>query len=118
MSAADISGSIQTNTGMRPWQFVLWFGTVSLLADFVYEGARSVPSSAGVPGGVLAHCRRGNRGPPLRQLLQPLLRKVRQRHVVGRNLSIDGDVGSEAAALGLRLVSGPLTSSPLGGLMI
>ncbi|MFD7450517.1 MFS transporter [Kitasatospora sp. NPDC059827] len=28
--------------GMRPWRFVVWFGIVSLLADFVYEGARSV----------------------------------------------------------------------------
>ncbi|OAA20098.1 hypothetical protein UG55_108111 [Frankia sp. EI5c] len=27
---------------LRPWRFVLVFGTVSLLADFVYEGARSV----------------------------------------------------------------------------
>ncbi|MFD8708481.1 MFS transporter [Kitasatospora sp. NPDC059648] len=30
------------DTGMRPWRFVVWFGTVSLLADFVYEGARSI----------------------------------------------------------------------------
>ncbi|MFF3489053.1 hypothetical protein ACFYXC_38305 [Streptomyces sp. NPDC002701] len=28
--------------GMRPWRFVVWFGTVSLRADFVYEGARSI----------------------------------------------------------------------------
>ncbi|MBL7552657.1 MFS transporter [Frankia sp. AgB1.9] len=27
---------------LRPWRFVLVFGVVSLLADFVYEGARSV----------------------------------------------------------------------------
>ncbi|MER7673280.1 MFS transporter [Kitasatospora sp. NPDC096128] len=27
---------------MRPWRFVVWFGIVSLLADFVYEGARSI----------------------------------------------------------------------------
>ncbi|MEU6660072.1 MFS transporter [Streptomyces sp. NPDC046821] len=27
---------------MRPWRFVIWFGTISLLADWVYEGARSV----------------------------------------------------------------------------
>ncbi len=27
---------------LRPWRFVLLFGVVSLLADFVYEGARSV----------------------------------------------------------------------------
>ena len=29
-------------TAMGPWRFVVWFGAVSLLADFVYEGARSV----------------------------------------------------------------------------
>lgn len=27
---------------MRPWRFVVWFGVVSLLADLVYEGARSI----------------------------------------------------------------------------
>jgi len=29
-------------TGLRPWHFVLAFGLVSLLADMVYEGARSI----------------------------------------------------------------------------
>ncbi|MCX2180136.1 MFS transporter [Streptomyces sp. SKN60] len=64
--------------GMRPWRFVLWFGTVSLLADFVYEGARSVT------------------GPLLASLGASAL-------VVG---VVTG--AGEAAALGLRLVSGPL----------
>ncbi|MEU5894376.1 hypothetical protein ABZ835_47535 [Streptomyces sp. NPDC047461] len=32
----------QQPTGMGPWRFIVWFGTVSLLADFVYEGARSI----------------------------------------------------------------------------
>ncbi|MFE5078367.1 MFS transporter [Streptomyces halstedii] len=63
---------------MRPWRFVLWFGTVSLLADFVYEGARAVT------------------GPLLASLGASSL-------VVG---VVTG--AGEAAALGLRLVSGPL----------
>ncbi|MEV0495297.1 MFS transporter [Streptomyces atratus] len=63
---------------MGPWRFVLWFGTVSLLADFVYEGARSVT------------------GPLLASLGASSL-------VVG---VVTG--AGEAAALGLRLVSGPL----------
>ncbi len=63
---------------MRPWRFVVWFGTVSLLADFVYEGARSVT------------------GPLLASLGASAL-------VVG---VVTG--AGEAAALGLRLVSGPL----------
>ncbi|GAA2349141.1 MFS transporter [Streptomyces violaceusniger] len=64
--------------GMRPWRFVVWFGTVSLLADFVYEGARSVTG--------------------------PLLASL------GASSLIVGVVtgAGEAAALGLRLVSGPL----------
>ncbi|MGW2718712.1 MFS transporter [Streptomyces sp. NPDC001492] len=65
--------------GMRPWRFVVTFGTVSLLADFVYEGARSVT------------------GPLLASLGASAL-------VVG----VVTGVG-EAAALVLRLVSGPLT---------
>ncbi len=65
-------------TRMGPWRFVLWFGTVSLLADFVYEGARSVT------------------GPLLASLGASAL-------VVG---VVTG--AGEAAALGLRLVSGPL----------
>lgn len=64
--------------GMRPWRFVVWFGAVSLLADFVYEGARSVT------------------GPLLASLGASSL-------VVG---VVTG--AGEAAALGLRLVSGPL----------
>ncbi|WP_327691798.1 MFS transporter [Streptomyces sp. NBC_00461] len=65
-------------TRMRPWRFVVWFGTVSLLADFVYEGARSIT------------------GPLLASLGASAL-------VVG---VVTG--AGEAAALGLRLVSGPL----------
>lgn len=65
-------------TGMGPWRFVVWFGTVSLLADFVYEGARSVT------------------GPLLASLGASAL-------VVG---VVTG--AGEAAALGLRLISGPL----------
>ncbi|MGQ4480213.1 MFS transporter [Streptomyces sp. SAS_276] len=64
--------------GMGPWRFVVWFGAVSLLADFVYEGARSIT------------------GPLLASLGASAL-------VVG----VVTGVG-EAAALGLRLVSGPL----------
>ncbi|MGV9887025.1 MFS transporter [Streptomyces sp. NPDC003395] len=65
-------------TRMSPWRFVVWFGTVSLLADFVYEGARSVT------------------GPLLASLGASAL-------VVG---VVTG--AGEAAALGLRLISGPL----------
>ncbi len=63
---------------MRPWRFVVWFGTVSLLADFVYEGARSITG--------------------------PLLASL------GASAAVVGVVtgAGEAAALGLRLVSGPL----------
>lgn len=63
---------------MGPWRFVVWFGTVSLLADFVYEGARSVT------------------GPLLASLGASAL-------VVG---VVTG--AGEAAALGLRLLSGPM----------
>lgn len=63
---------------LSAWRFVITFGTVSLLADFVYEGARSVT------------------GPILAALGATAL-------VVG----IVTGVG-EAAALLLRLVSGPL----------
>ncbi|MFR0357411.1 MFS transporter [Streptomyces sediminimaris] len=63
---------------MGPWRFVVWFGVVSLLADVVYEGARSVT------------------GPLLASLGASSL-------VVG---VVTG--AGEAAALGLRLVSGPL----------
>ncbi|SFY49613.1 MFS transporter [Streptomyces sp. F-1] len=63
---------------MSPWRFVVWFGTVSLLADVVYEGARSVTG--------------------------PLLASL------GASALLVGVVtgAGEAAALGLRLVSGPL----------
>ena len=69
--------------GHRPlritaWRFILTFGTVSLLADFVYEGARSVT------------------GPLLASLGATGL-------IVGAVTGI-----GEAAALLLRLVSGPL----------
>ncbi|MEU9279714.1 MFS transporter [Streptomyces sp. NPDC048341] len=70
--------SAQQPTRMGPWRFVVWFGTVSLLADFVYEGARSIT------------------GPLLASLGASAL-------VVG---VVTG--AGEAAALGLRLVSGPL----------
>ncbi|MGW2646956.1 MFS transporter [Streptomyces sp. NPDC001393] len=68
----------RSSVRMRPWRFVVWFGTVSLLADFVYEGARSIT------------------GPLLASLGASAL-------VVG---VVTG--AGEAAALGLRLVSGPL----------
>ncbi|AOR30402.1 hypothetical protein BFF78_04450 [Streptomyces fodineus] len=63
---------------MGPWRFVVWFGTVSLLADVVYEGARSIT------------------GPLLASLGASAL-------VVG---VVTG--AGEAAALGLRLFFGPL----------
>jgi MFS family permease len=63
---------------MRPWRFVLTFGVVSLLADLVYEGARSVSG--------------------------PLLASLGASAVLVGLISGAG----EAAALGLRLVFGPL----------
>ncbi len=36
------SSDLGTPTLMRPWRFVVAFGVVSLLADMVYEGARSI----------------------------------------------------------------------------
>ncbi len=64
--------------GMGAWRFVFAFGTVSLLADFVYEGARSIT------GPLLAH--------------------------LGATAAVVGVVTGvgEAAALVLRLASGPL----------
>ncbi|MFE0680592.1 MFS transporter [Streptomyces sp. NPDC058961] len=64
--------------GMSAWRFVIAFGTVSLLADFVYEGARSIT------GPLLAH--------------------------LGATAAVVGVVTGigEAAALVLRLGSGPL----------
>ncbi|MEW2288084.1 MFS transporter [Streptomyces sp. NPDC047841] len=79
MRAARAEGpETQRPDGMGPWRFIVWFGVVSLLADFVYEGARSVT------------------GPLLASLGASSL-------VVG---VVTG--AGEAAALGLRLVSGPL----------
>ena len=64
--------------GLSPWRFVVSFGAVSLLMDFVYEGARSITG--------------------------PLLAGL------GASATVVGVVtgAGEAAALGLRLVSGPL----------
>ncbi|MEH0550943.1 MULTISPECIES: MFS transporter [unclassified Streptomyces] len=64
--------------GLSAWRFVAVFGGVSLLMDFVYEGARSVT------GPLLAH--------------------------LGASAAVVGVVtgAGEAAALGLRLASGPL----------
>ena len=75
-----MEGPVTTATRLKisAWRFVLTFGTVSLLADFVYEGARSVT------------------GPLLAELGATAL-------VVGIVTGI-----GEAAALLLRLVSGPL----------
>lgn len=64
---------------MGAWRFVIWFGIVAMLADIVYEGARSIT------------------GPLLASLGASAL-------VVG----VVTGVG-ESAALMLRLVSGPLT---------
>ncbi|MFI7293624.1 MFS transporter [Streptomyces sp. NPDC050121] len=64
--------------GLSAWRFVAVFGGVSLLMDFVYEGARSVT------GPLLAH--------------------------LGASAAVVGVItgAGEAAALGLRLASGPL----------
>ncbi|HEU4512129.1 MAG TPA: MFS transporter [Nocardioidaceae bacterium] len=66
------------STGMTAWRFVVWFGIVAMLADVVYEGARSIT------GPLLAH--------------------------LGASALVVGVVTGigEAAALMLRLVSGPL----------
>ena len=64
---------------MSAWGFVARFGVVSLLADFVYEGARSITG--------------------------PLLGSL---GATGFVVGVVTGAG-EAAALGLRLVSGPLT---------
>jgi MFS family permease len=63
---------------MKPWRVVAWFGVVSLAADMVYEGARSVT------------------GPFLASLGASAL-------VVGLVTGL-----GEAAALGFRMFSGPL----------
>ena len=64
---------------LSAWRFITVFGTISLLADFVYEGARSVTG--------------------------PLLASL---GATGLVVGVVTGIG-EAAALGLRLVSGPLT---------
>ncbi|SFE46586.1 Major Facilitator Superfamily protein [Actinacidiphila alni] len=74
-AAADIPVA---GPAMSPWRFVVAFGTVSMLADFVYEGARSVTG--------------------------PLLASLGASSLV---VGVVTGVG-EAAALVLRLVSGPL----------
>ncbi|MER6810886.1 MFS transporter [Spirillospora sp. NPDC000708] len=63
---------------LSPWRFIVVFGVVSLLMDVVYEGARSITG--------------------------PLLASL------GASAAVVGVVtgAGEAAALGLRLVSGPL----------
>lgn len=75
---AAAAGPAPRRPALSPWRFVVTFGTVSLLADFVYEGARSVTG--------------------------PLLASL------GASATVVGVVtgAGEAAALGLRLVSGAL----------
>ncbi|WP_420838052.1 MFS transporter [Antrihabitans stalactiti] len=64
---------------LTPWRFIVGFGTVSLLADLVYEGARSITG--------------------------PLLASL---GATGLVVGVVTGIG-EASALLLRLVSGPLT---------
>ena len=68
-----------TTPGLSAWRFVTTFGVVSLLADIVYEGARSISG--------------------------PLLASLGATAVV---VGVVTGIG-EAAALLLRVVSGPLT---------
>ena len=68
----------RTDQAVSAWRFIFIFGAVSLLADFVYEGARSITG--------------------------PLLASLGASGLV---VGVVTGVG-EAAALGLRLVSGPL----------
>lgn len=72
-------GDSSSRPGLSPWRFVFGFGAISLCADVVYEGARSVTG--------------------------PLLASL------GATAAVVGLVTGvgEAAALALRLVSGPLT---------
>ena len=43
VQAKDGSGRLAIGRPqLRPWHFVLFFGLVSLFADMVYEGARSI----------------------------------------------------------------------------
>lgn len=64
---------------LSAWRFITVFGVISLLADFVYEGARAITG--------------------------PLLASL---GATGLVVGVVTGIG-EAAALGLRLVSGPLT---------
>ncbi|QWZ09977.1 hypothetical protein KRR39_09730 [Nocardioides panacis] len=64
---------------MSAWRFVVWFGIVAMLADIVYEGARSITG--------------------------PLLASLGATSLV---VGVVTGVG-ESASLMLRLVSGPLT---------
>jgi MFS family permease len=66
--------------GLSPWRFIVSFGVVSLLMDFVYEGARSITG--------------------------PLLASL---GASGLLIGIVTGVG-ESAALGLRVFSGPLAN--------
>lgn len=72
------SGADGSTPGLRPWRFVVAFGVVSMLADFVYEGARSITG--------------------------PLLASLGASAVLVGLVTGAG----EAAALILRLVFGPL----------
>jgi MFS family permease len=74
-----MTSPVRAAGAVSAWRFIVSFGTISLLADFVYEGARSIT------------------GPLLASLGATAL-------VVGVVTGI-----GEASALLLRLVSGPLT---------
>lgn len=76
--ATKATPAAEAGAGLSAWRFITTFGVVSLLMDFVYEGARSITG--------------------------PLLASL------GASAALIGVVtgAGEAAALGLRLVSGPL----------
>lgn len=78
-TSADSVAGASKPTGLSAWRFIVWFGLVAMLADVVYEGARSIT------GPLLAH--------------------------LGASALVVGVVTGvgEAAALMLRLVSGPLS---------
>lgn len=73
-----VSGVESARPALGAWRFITVFGVISLLADFVYESARSITG--------------------------PLLASL---GATGLVVGVVTGVG-EAAALGLRLVSGPL----------
>lgn len=75
---ATTSPRASVTPALSPWRFIMTFGVVSLLMDFVYEGARSITG--------------------------PLLASLGASGVLVGVVTGAG----EAAALGLRLVSGPL----------